>query len=359
MSGHFFRLTTEYPVVTVVGLGPEEATINEEEQINEKRENVRAATAAGYNAINALDAKILLAYYRFEELKSKKDSDAEIQISLLYPTEATLKEWQEGHTLAFGQNQLRRLGDLPANMLTPMRFVDEAKKILDGLPVKVIVHDKEWALKKGMGSFLSVAQGSDYPCAFLELHYQGANMPAGSKLIVYVGKGVTFDTGGISIKPAAKMHEMKADMMGAGNVLCGIATMTRLGLRTHVVGLIPLTENTINGKATKPGDVFRAMNGKTIEVQHTDAEGWLVPADALCYADEFEPAAVIDIATLTGVASIAVADFCVIAFCSENQVREKISDASIDSGERFWRFPLFKCYTNCPYQYCDCCAWQS
>ena len=131
--------------MTIVGLGPEEATINEEEQINEKRENVRAATAAGYNAINALDAKILLASYRFEELKSKKDSDAEIQISLLYPTEATLKEWQEGHTLAFGQNQLRRLGDLPANMLTPMRFVDEAKKILDGLPVKVMVHDKEWA----------------------------------------------------------------------------------------------------------------------------------------------------------------------------------------------------------------------
>jgi cytosol aminopeptidase len=174
--------------------------------------------------------------------------------------------------------------DMPANHMTPTIFAKEATDKFKSLNVDCQVHEEQWAEKKKMGSFLSVTRGSEEPAKFLEITYLGGK--AGDKPVCLVGKGITFDTGGISLKPGSKMDEMRADMGGAANVVATIAALAELKVPVNVKGFIPLCENMPSGNATKPGDVVFAMNGKSICVDNTDAEGRLVLADALCYASE-------------------------------------------------------------------------
>merc|ERR1712025_458085 len=193
----------------------------------------------------------------------------------------------------------------------------------------------------GMGSFLSVSRGSIEPAKFLEMRYDGGG---DSKPVVLVGKGVTFDTGGISIKPSAKMDAMRADMGGAATVMATMKAVATMGMKVNLVVLIPLTENMPGGAATKPGDVVTAMNGKTIQVDNTDAEGRLILADALCYADTFSPRVVLDVATLTGAMSVALGAGATGVFSSSSQEYLRLESCGVSSGDRVWRMPLWSHY---------------
>jgi leucyl aminopeptidase len=203
-----------------------------------------------------------------------------------------------------------------------------------------------------MGSFLSVAKGSDQPPKFIVLHYKGkATTKAASKHaaksegpIVLVGKGITFDSGGVSIKPAATMDEMKFDMCGAASVLGTFRTLAELGLPNEVIGLIPTCENMVSGRANKPGDVVTSMSGQTIEILNTDAEGRLILCDALTYAERFKPAAVIDIATLTGACVVALGGVNSGLFSKDDALAEALLKAGKQSGDTAWRMPLDDAY---------------
>jgi len=358
---HLFNLHKEFPIVTVSGLGSPDAAFNESEGVNEAKENVRAAIGAGVNAIRELDATIdvievdacgdaqsaaegaTLASYSFDELKQEALKVKHTPLKLAQTDAKLVEEFKRGVIIAEFQNKCRNLMEQPANILTPTRFGEIAKELCEPLGVKVIVHDREWAEKMKMGSFLSVAKGSDQPPRFVELHLQNAGDQR--KPLVFVGKGITFDSGGISLKAGANMDEMRADMGGASNVLNTIACLAKLKAKVNVIGLIPLTENLPSGKASKPGDVVFAMNGKSIQINNTDAEGRLVLADALCYADTFKPELVVDIATLTGAIIVALGGACSAVFSNNNDYWNMIDSVSHQTGDRVWRMPLYKAYT--------------
>ncbi|XP_015509984.1 cytosol aminopeptidase isoform X1 [Neodiprion pinetum] len=341
--------------VAVVGLGKPNLGINELEEIHEGKENVRAAAAAGCRALDAVEIKNIsieslgdaeaaaegagLASWFFQEFKNKEKQKVLPQVSF-YGSEGK-QQWHKGLIKAEAQNWARKLADTPANLMTPTIFANQVSTELSQLGVKVQVHDKAWAEQKGMGSFLSVARGSAEPPKFLEISYEGAGKGT-KKPIVFVGKGVTFDSGGISIKPSAQMDEMRADMGGAACVVASIKAAAQLQLKVNIVGLIPLTENLPSGTATKPGDVVVAMNGKTICVDNTDAEGRLILADALCYAQEFKPRLTLDIATLTGAMRIALGGVATGVFTNSAELYENLRTAGTFTGDRVWRFPLWQ-----------------
>lgn len=251
-------------------------------------------------------------------------------------------EWKLGKSLAESQNWARTLANAAANQMTPTKFAENVRANISK-SVDVQVHDKEWAQKQKMGSFLSVAAGSAEPPIFLELTYNGN--PSQKQPIALVGKGITFDSGGISLKPSAKMDEMRADMSGGAIVVATIHALAENGVKVNVKGFVPLTENLPGGRATKPGDVVTARNGKTICVDNTDAEGRLVLVDALDYAAEFKPKWILDIATLTGAMGIAVGDCLTGAFCNNEQLWKELESASVVTGDRVWRMPLLKHYS--------------
>ncbi len=196
--------------------------------------------------------------------------------------------------------------------------------------------------KLGMGSLLSVTKGSHQPPKFVILRYSGAGKK--DRPVVLVGKGITFDTGGISIKPSAEMDEMKFDMCGAASVLGTLRAAAELGLKLNVIGLIPTCENMPGGAATKPGDIVTSMSGQTIEILNTDAEGRLILADALSYAERFEPQAVVDIATLTGACIVALGHVCSGLFANKDGLAHELQAAGAESWDRVWRLPLWEDY---------------
>ncbi|KAH9374962.1 hypothetical protein HPB48_012313 [Haemaphysalis longicornis] len=222
-----------------------------------------------------------------------------------------------------GQNLARRLSEMPANLMTPTRFAQEVAVVLEKRGVKVIARDRKWIEEQKMGAFLSVTRGSEEPPDGPEQGVEGGPL-------VLVGKGVTFDSGGISLKPSSNMDKMRADMTGAACVVATVAAVAALGLPIKMVGLTPLCENMPSGKATKPGDVVTAMHGTTIQGDNTDAEGRLILADVLCYADTLNPRAVLDMATLT-----------VDGFGWGVQRWEEAGGVT---GDRVWRMPLFELY---------------
>ena len=285
---------------------------------------------------------VTLGLFYYDELKSDAYKKRQVKTSLWNATEATSAAWQRGVILANGQNLARRLAETPANRMTPTIFCQTAVELGKPLGLNVTVHDRQWAEEKKMGSFLSVANGSDEPPKFLEVSYNNA---PDTKPIVLVGKGITFDSGGISIKPSAKMDLMRADMHGAANVLAPVVALATLKAPVNVVVLTPLTENLPSGKATKPGDVVFAANGKSIQVDNTDAEGRLVLADALHYAHSFDPQIILDIATLTGAMDTALGSGACGVFSTTNQYWNLLHEAGTKTGDRVWRFPLFKHYT--------------
>jgi leucyl aminopeptidase len=240
-------------------------------------------------------------------------------------------------------NLARRLAVTPANDMTPTRLADEATKVAQATGLEIDVLDETRARREGMGSFLSVAQGSSQPPKFIVLRYNGD--PSGKEQLALVGKGITFDTGGISIKPAEKMEDMKYDMSGGAAVIAAMSAVGKLKPKLNVVGIVPATENMPGGKATKPGDIFKAMNGKTIEVINTDAEGRLILADALCYANKLGATKIVDAATLTGACVIALGHASSALVTNDEPFGREFLAAAKPTGERYWQMPYYQDYT--------------
>lgn len=287
--------------------------------------------------------------YEFNELKSKKKKNRRPlrKITFTVPTRRELpqgeKAMNEGRAIANGIKLTRDLANRPSNVCTPTYLAKQAQDLAKknrSLTVNVLEEaDME---KLGMGSLLSVSRGSEEPAKLIILEYKGSKKT--QKPIVLVGKGVTFDTGGISIKPAQAMDEMKYDMCGAASVFGTIAAVAELGLPVNVVGVIPSVENMPSGKATKPGDIFTSMSGKTIEVLNTDAEGRLILCDAITYSERFNPEVIIDIATLTGACVIALGKHATGLLSNHNPLARDLLSAGEESGDRAWQLPLWDEY---------------
>jgi leucyl aminopeptidase len=248
-----------------------------------------------------------------------------------------------GAALGEAVNVARRLAVTPANDMTPTRMAEEAAKVAQASSLELDVLDEARARKEGMGSFLSVAAGSAQPPKFIVLRYTGD--PKSKELLALVGKGITFDTGGISIKPAEKMEEMKYDMSGGAGVIAVMSALGKLKPKLNVVGIVPATENMPGGKATKPGDVVKAMNGKTIEVINTDAEGRLILADALSYANKLGATRIVDAATLTGACVIALGHASSAVVANDDAFGAEFLAAAKPTGERYWPMPYYEDYT--------------
>jgi leucyl aminopeptidase len=245
---------------------------------------------------------------------------------------------RRGAAVAAGVELARECANRPGNHATPRFLASEAKKLGKQFGLDVEVHERKAIEKIGMGSFLAVAQGSDEPPRFIVLRYQGA--AATKAPVVLVGKGITFDSGGISLKPGAEMDEMKFDMGGAASVLGTMRAIAELKPRINVVGLIVACENMPSGRALKPGDVIRSLSGQTIEVLNTDAEGRLILCDALTYAERLKPAAVVDIATLTGACVVALGHHHSGLFTADDKLAEQLLAASRSALDPAWRMPL-------------------
>jgi leucyl aminopeptidase len=226
--------------------------------------------------------------------------------------------------------------------MTPSIMALKAREIARKQNVTCIVLDKAKMKELGMNSLLGVAQGSNEEAKFIILEYSGAKKNEAP--VVLVGKGLTFDSGGISIKPAEKMDEMKSDMSGGAAVMGAVMAAADLQLPLNIIGLVPATENMPGSKAYKPGDIFKSYSGKNIEVINTDAEGRLILADALTYAAKYKPAAIIDIATLTGACIIALGDDVIGMLGTDDKLKGEINKAAENTGELVWEMPLWECY---------------
>jgi leucyl aminopeptidase len=236
----------------------------------------------------------------------------------------------------------RDLINTPANDMTPTHLANAALTLKQkNLSVNVL--EKKDVRKLGMGAYLSVAHGSDEPPKLIILHYKGASGPP----LVLVGKSITFDSGGLSIKPADGMEKMKYDMAGGAALLGIFKAVSELKFPVHLVGILPATENVIGGSASKPGDVVRAINGKTIEIISTDAEGRMTLADAIGYAKRFKPKAIVDIATLTGACSIALGNEAIAIMGNSRELIDKMIKSGHNTYERVWEMPLFEEYKDC------------
>ena len=296
------------------------------------------------------------ATYRYDATLGKPDRDAQPRLKkiTLSVSRAQAAEAQAGlragQAIANGMRLTRHLGDLPGNVCTPAYLGNTAKKLakeFKHLSAQVLDRKQIEALK--MGSFLSVARGSYEPPVFIVLKYAPPAPKAAAKKsrkapIVLVGKGITFDAGGISLKPAGNMDEMKYDMCGAASVLGTLRAVAELALDREVIGLIPACENLPSGRANKPGDVVTSMSGQTIEILNTDAEGRLVLCDALTYAERFKPAAVIDIATLTGACIVALGHVNTGLFTQDDELAESLLKAGRLANDTAWRLPLEAAY---------------
>ena len=282
--------------------------------------------------------------WQFNEMKRPPEDKKPLleRVDVLAPsdTDAITRGHRTGAAIGAGQTLARGIQVLPGNVCTPSYVAQTASEIASRYGFGITVLDKAAIVQEKMGALLAVAQGSIEEPRFIALEYKGSERAP----VVLVGKGVTFDTGGISIKPAQNMEEMKYDMSGAAAVLGTFEALGRLRPPVHVVGLIPSTENMPSGTAVKPGDVITSLSGKTIEVINTDAEGRLILCDALAYAKRYQPACVIDIATLTGAIVVALGHSATGLMGSDDALLEDVRAAGERAGERVWTLPLWEEY---------------
>jgi leucyl aminopeptidase len=257
-------------------------------------------------------------------------------------TKAVQAAVHQGEALVEGMNLAKDLGNLPPNVCTPTYLAKTAQGLMKKTKLKVELLTKKQMEALGMNSFLSVAQGSETPPQFIIMRHNGGK--ANEAPTVFVGKGITFDTGGISLKPGEAMDEMKYDMCGAASVVGTMLSTALLGLKQNVIGVIPTCENMPSGKATRPGDIVKSMSGQTIEILNTDAEGRLILCDALTYVERFKPKAVIDIATLTGACVIALGAVHSGMFSDDSHLLADLTQAGHDSLDTVWRMPLDAAY---------------
>jgi leucyl aminopeptidase len=294
---------------------------------------------AADDAVRAAVAATAEASYVYTTTKSKPEG-RELQRVIIAVADAQPRraDFAAAKAAANGIEFARELGNLPPNVATPTRLGEEAKKLAKAHGLQCEVLGPKEIAKLGMGSFLAVAQGSEQPPRFIVLTYQGA--AAGDAPIVLVGKGITFDSGGISIKPSQDMDEMKFDMGGAASVLGTFRALGELKPPINVIGLVPTCENMPDGRAVKPGDIVTSLSGQTIEILNTDAEGRLILCDALTYAERFKPRAVIDIATLTGACVVALGHVRSGLFASDDDLAQALLDAGDAALDPCWRLPL-------------------
>ncbi|HSQ05722.1 MAG TPA: leucyl aminopeptidase [Burkholderiales bacterium] len=287
------------------------------------------------------------AHYRFEQMKSKKQEHRRALRSITWVVERSgLRSAQaalvQAEAAMHGVALAKDLGNLPGNVCTPAYLVEQAQHLAQSHHLQLDVLERKDMEKLGMGALLSVARGSAQPPKLITVQYRGAGKKDAP--VALVGKGITFDTGGISLKPAAEMDEMKFDMSGAGSVLGTIKAIAEMRTPLNITGIVPTTENMPGGRATKPGDIVTTLSGQTVEVLNTDAEGRLILCDALTYAERFKPAAVIDIATLTGACVIALGHVASGLFANDDQLARQLIDAGDGSYDRVWHMPLWDDY---------------
>ncbi len=295
-------------------------------------------------AAQAVTEGALLGLYRFQRYKKGENGAGEIETLVLLEKERThlsaLAEGvRRGQIVAEATNLARDLVNEPANSLTPRVFAAKAQEVARALTLQCEILTEKEMKTHGMGALLGVAQGSAEPPRLIALTYRGA-LRATSPVLGLVGKGITFDSGGISIKPSEGMEAMKGDMAGGAAAVAAIKAIAELKLPVSVVAVIPVTENLPSGTAQRPGDIVRAMNGTTIEVINTDAEGRLILADALCYARKLGATHLVDIATLTGACVVALGAVRTGAFATDRDLLERVKRASEAAGEKIWELPL-------------------
>jgi len=294
---------------------------------------------ADEEAVRAAVVATAESSYVYVATKSKPEG-RELQRVVIGVADASRQQaaFAAAKAAANGIEFARELGNLPPNHATPTRLGEEAKKLAKAHGLQCEVLGPKEVAKIGMGSFMAVAQGSEEPLRFIVLKYMGAG--AGDPPVVLVGKGITFDSGGISIKPSQDMDEMKFDMGGAASVLGTFRAIGELKPAINVIGLIPSCENMPDGRSVKPGDIVKSLSGQTIEILNTDAEGRLILCDALTYAERFKPSAVIDIATLTGACVVALGGVRSGLFATDEGLAQALLEAGDAALDPCWRLPL-------------------
>ena len=307
-------------------------------------------TPAGMTSVEVAQAMVegaILGSYQFTVYRTAAAEHAVEGMKILVPQKSQLKQVTEGVRRGVATAEatvfVRDLCNHPSNVLTPTRVAEEAKAIAKAEKISIKILEQKEMARLGMGALLGVARGSQEPPKFIILEYNGAKNKA-ERPVVLVGKTITFDTGGISLKPAENMEHMKADMTGGAEVLASIRAAARLKLPLRLISILPVAENMPGGRAMKPGDVVTTLSGKTVEVQNTDAEGRLILADGLAYAMRYKPAALIDIATLTGACVVALGQFAIGMFGTDQALKEQVRKSGQKAGERVWEMPLWEEY---------------
>jgi leucyl aminopeptidase len=350
------------PRVVVAGLGKQEEFMTDKvrdlsgEVARFLRRN-RLATAAtithgaGIGGLRAEDCAqavaegALLGLYTFNRHKTNDEEKELTSLEILEADGSKVEELQrgveKGEIFAEAVNFCRDLANEPANYLTPTDMANYAEALAKETGLDCETYGPGWIREKGMGGLLGVAAGSVQEPRFIVLRYNGAG---NEKPLALVGKGITFDTGGISIKPAENMGDMKGDMAGGASVIAAMGAIARLKPRANVMAVVPATENMPSGSATRPGDVLKTMLGKTIEVVNTDAEGRLVLADGIAYAREQGAAAVVDVATLTGAVTVALGNVAMGAMTNDAMLLDRVRAAAETAGEKVWELPMFEEY---------------
>lgn len=305
-----------------------------------------AGRTPAWNA-RALVAAARATRFRSDELKSKasaEDASADRRLRITWLADKRARDIEgalrEGEAIANGVELAKRLGNLPANVCTPEYLAAQARRLAREWRLGVQILERRQIATLGMNSFLSVTNGSALPPRFIVLRYQGVGGSGFANPVALVGKGITFDTGGISLKPGAQMDEMKFDMCGAASVLGTLRAIAELKPRINVVGVVPTCENMPSGSATRPGDIVKSMSGQTIEILNTDAEGRLILCDALTYVQRFHPSAIVDIATLTGACVVALGNVHSGLFSKDDALAAELLEAAQNSGDTAWRMPV-------------------
>ncbi len=310
-------------------------------------DSVAVAERDGYWKVRQAVEILSAQAYRFDEMKSKSQRTPRPKLTRVGLAAADAERARaaaaHGEAVAAGVETARTLGNLPGNVCTPSHLAEHARALAKRharLTARII--EAAEMKRLGMGSFLSVARGSREAPKLIVLRYTGGK--SGAKPVALVGKGVTFDTGGVSLKPAAAMDEMKFDMCGAASVLGAVEVAARLKLPINLVVLVPATENMPDGNASKPGDIVTTLAGKTVEILNTDAEGRLILCDALTYAARFEPEVVVDVATLTGACVVALGAHATGLWANDERLADELLAAGTATGDRAWRMPLWSEY---------------
>ena len=311
---------------------------------------VHGAGIAGLDdkaSAQALAEGVVMGMYRFDKYKSNADSGSLSQVTVVEFDESKMDALRqgchEGRAIGEAVNFCRDMANEPANSMTPSEMAERALEVAHQHGVELEVKERAWMTEMGMGALLGVAQGSEEPPKFIIMRYNGDPENEANN-IGLLGKGITFDSGGLDIKSAAGMLTMKGDMAGGASVIGAMRAIAELKPKINVTAIVPATENMPSGTAQRPGDVVRAMNGKTIEIDNTDAEGRLVLADAMSYARSVGLNRLVDVATLTGAMSVALGDQCMGAFGNDDDFTQQVVGAANAVGERAWPMPMFDEY---------------